>query len=160
MVGVVLVLGPDPPIGVVSRQLVYLHFENRARLLVAAGAAARPHEWLRRPGHRSAGTATGRGLRGAPARLVSPHSGDPPGRSRLQAASIAGDDGSEACADRMPDIREALRIEIARIEVAGRLAPGWTVEQPADWAMRACTSTPGLTWSSSTAGRRRITQSG
>ena len=33
----------------------------------------------------------------------------------------------------MDDIHEAFRLAVARVEGAGRLAPGWTVDAAADW---------------------------
>jgi AcrR family transcriptional regulator len=118
----------------VSRQLVYLHFENRAGILVAA---ARRHD-------RTSGFVD----RVLAARELPPVEGFEalvrawcdyipdilPVARALEGAAIGGDDGSEAWTDRMADIREALRIEVQRIEAVGRLAPGWTVEHAADWA--------------------------
>jgi AcrR family transcriptional regulator len=118
----------------VSRQLVYLHFENRAGMLVAA---ARRHD-------RTSGFVD----RVIAARELPPVEGFEalvrawcdyipdilPVARALEAAAIEGDDGSEAWMDRMADIREALRVAVERIEAAGRLAPAWTVEQAADWA--------------------------
>ena len=51
----------------------------------------------------------------------------------LEAALIAGDEGGAAWRDRMDDIHEAFRLAVARVEEAGRLAPGWTVDTAADW---------------------------
>jgi AcrR family transcriptional regulator len=118
----------------VSRQLVYLHFENRAGLLVAM---ARRHD-------RTSGF-VGRVLA---ARELPPVAGLEclvrawcdyiaeifPVARALEAAWLAADDGSAAWTDRMTDIRTALRIEIERIDACGRLAPGWTVDDAADWA--------------------------
>jgi hypothetical protein len=33
----------------------------------------------------------------------------------------------------MDDIHEAFRLAVARVQEAGRLAPGWTVDTAADW---------------------------
>jgi AcrR family transcriptional regulator len=118
----------------VSRQLVYLHFENRAGLLVAM---TRRHD-------RTSGFID----RVVEAREMPPVEGLEalvrawcdyipaifPVARALEAASIAGDDGGEAWTDRMADFHEALRIAIGRVEAARRLAPGWTVDQAADWA--------------------------
>ena len=52
----------------------------------------------------------------------------------LEAAYITGDEGGDAWRDRMTELREALRLALARIEAEGGLAPGWIAETAADWA--------------------------
>ena len=118
----------------VSRQLVYLHLENRAGILVAA---ARRHDRTSGFLDRVVATRELPPVEGFAALVRAWCDYIPdilPVARALEAAAIAGDDGTEAWADRMAEIREALRIAMARIEAAGRLAPGWTVEQAADWA--------------------------
>ena len=118
----------------VSRQLVYFHYQNRAGLLLA----------MARHQDRSSGF-----LRAvAAARDLAPVPGFEallrawcaylaeilPVARALEAAYITGDEGGDAWRDRMTELREALRLALARIEAEGRLAPGWTAETAADWA--------------------------
>jgi AcrR family transcriptional regulator len=117
----------------VSRQLVYHHFESRAGLLVAM---TRHHD-----------AASGFRKRLVATRDLEPVAGFEAGlrlwlsyvpevlhvARALEAALIAGDEGGAAWRDRMDDIHEAFRLAVARVEEAGRLAPGWTVDAAADW---------------------------
>ena len=117
----------------VSRQLVYHHFESRAGLLVAM---TRHHD-----------AASGFRKRLVATRDLEPVEGFEAGLGlwlgyvpevlhvarALEAALIAGDEGGAAWRDRMDDIREAFRLAVARVDEAGRLAPGWTVDTAADW---------------------------
>ena len=54
----------------------------------------------------------------------------------LEATYITRDEGGDAWRDRMTELREALRLALARIEAEGGLAPGWIAETAADsaWA--------------------------
>jgi AcrR family transcriptional regulator len=118
----------------VSRQLVYFHFANRAGLL---SAMAR---------HRDEAGDIFEAARAS--RRMEPVAGfehllrawcaympeiDPLTRA-LEAALLTGDDGAVAWRERFADLREALRIALARIDRLGRLADGWSVESGADWA--------------------------
>ena len=117
----------------VSRQLVYHHFDSRAGLLVAM---ARHHDG-----------ASGFRSRFVASRELAPVEGLEtllrlwlqyvpqilPVARALEAAVITGDEGGAAWRDRMDDIREAFRLAAERVDGAGRLAPGWTVERAADW---------------------------
>ena len=117
----------------VSRQLVYHHFESRAGLLVAM---TRHHD-----------AASGFRKRLVATRELEPVEGFEAGlrlwlgyvpevlhvARALEAALIAGDEGGAAWRDRMDDIHEAFRLAVARVQEAGRLAPGWTVDTAADW---------------------------
>jgi AcrR family transcriptional regulator len=117
----------------VSRQLVYHHFESRAGLLVAM---TRHHD-----------AASGFRKRLVATRDLEPVEGFEAGlrlwlgyvpevlhvARALEAALIAGDEGGAAWRDRMDDIHEAFRLAVARVDDAGRLAPGWTVDAAADW---------------------------
>jgi AcrR family transcriptional regulator len=114
----------------VSRQLVYFHFENRAGLLTAmarhrdessgfvdAVASTRelpPVEGLERL------------LRAWCAYMPTIL----PVARALEAALAGDDDGGSPWRQRMGELRAALRLAVARVE----LAPGWTVDQAADWA--------------------------
>ena len=117
----------------VSRQLVYHHFESRAGLLVAM---TRHHD-----------AASGFRKRLVATRDLEPVEGFEAGlrlwlgyvpevlhvARALEAALIAGDEGGAAWRDRMDDIHEAFRLAVARVDEAGRLAPGWTLDTAADW---------------------------
>ena len=119
----------------VSRQLVYHHFESRAGLLVAM---TRHHDAT--SGFRKRLVAT---------RDLAPVEGFEAGlrlwlsyvpevlhvARALEAALIAGDEGGAAWRDRMDDLHEAFRLAVARVDEAGRLAPGWTVDTGADWVV-------------------------
>jgi len=117
----------------VSRQLVYHHFDSRAGLLVAM---ARHHD----------GASGFRG-RFVASRELAPIEGLEtllrlwleyvpqilPVARAMEAAVITGDEGGAAWRDRMGDIREAFRLAAERVDGAGRLARGWTVDTAADW---------------------------
>ena len=117
----------------VTRQAVYLHFGNRASLLVAMA---------RRVDRTS-------GFRGvlAEARALPPVEGFDrvlrawfayvplvlPVALALEAAHVAGGDGAEAYRDRMADWRAGLRLDVERLAAAGALRPGWDVDAATDW---------------------------
>jgi AcrR family transcriptional regulator len=114
----------------VSRQLVYFHFDNRAGLLTAMAR------------HRD--QASGFVDEVAASRVMPPAEGLEhllrawcaympeivPVARALEASLVTGDDGGSAWRQRMGELRAALRIALDRVE----LAPGWTVDQAADWA--------------------------
>jgi AcrR family transcriptional regulator len=118
----------------VSRQALYLHFENRAGLLL---------EMTRRVDHRSGFIGRLAAARALPApaafrqvlRLWYHHLGEilPVARA-LEAAAVTGDDGSHAYHDRMNAWRETLRISIAALAADGLLQDDWTVARATDWA--------------------------
>ena len=117
----------------VSRQLVYVHFGNRAGLLLAMTR----HQDAR----------SGFVGRVAAARELPPVEGLErllrewltyvpeilPVARALEAAATNGDDGGAAWHDRMADLRQAFRFEVERVQRAGRLADGWTVRSASDW---------------------------
>ena len=117
----------------VSRQLLYVHFENRAGLLVAM---ARRHD-----------ARSGFAGRAAETRSLPPVAALErllrlwfaylpeilPVARALEAAAVNGDEGGVAWRDRMGDLRELFAAAVARIEGEGRLAEGWTVPAAADW---------------------------
>ena len=117
----------------VSRQLLYVHFENRAGLLVAmarrhdvrSGFAARAAE----AGSLPPVAALERLLRLWFAYLPEIL----PVARALEAAAVNGDEGGVAWRDRMGDLREMFAAAVARIEGEGRLAEGWTVPAATDW---------------------------
>jgi AcrR family transcriptional regulator len=117
----------------VSRQLLYVYFENRAGLLVAM---ARRHD-----------VRSGFAGRAAEARSLPPVAALErllrlwfaylpeilPVARALEAAAVNGDEGGVAWRDRMGDLRELFAAAVARIEGEGRLAEGWTLPAAADW---------------------------
>ena len=123
----------------VSRQLVYFHFDNRARLLtamarhrdessgfvdeVAASRALPPVEGLEHL------------LRAWCEYMPSIVSV----ARALEVSLVTGDDGGSAWRQRLGELRAALRMALGRVE----LAAGWTVDQAADWAWSRIQST---TW--------------
>jgi AcrR family transcriptional regulator len=114
----------------VSRQLVYFHFDNRAGLLTAMAR------------HRD--ESSGFVDEVAASRTMPPAEGLEhllrawceympsivPVARALEASLVTGDDGGSAWRQRMGELRAALRMALGRVE----LAPGWTVDQAADWA--------------------------
>jgi AcrR family transcriptional regulator len=117
----------------VSRQLVYFHFENRAGLLVAM---ARHHDVRSGFVERVAGTRSLPPEEGLEALLREWLDYIPeilPVARALEAAVVTGDEGGRAWRDRMDDLWEAFRIAVERVDLAGRLAEGWTVETATDW---------------------------
>ena len=117
----------------VSRQLLYVHFENRAGLLVAM---ARRHD-----------VRSGFAGRAAEARSLPPVAALErllrlwfayipeilPVARALEAAATNGDEGGVAWRDRMGDLREMFAAAVERVDQDGRLAEGWTVPSASDW---------------------------
>ena len=117
----------------VSRQLLYVYFENRAGLLVAM---ARRHD-----------VRSGFAGRAVQARSLPPVEALErllrlwfaylpeilPVARALEAAAINGDEGGLAWRDRMGDLRELFAGAVARVEGEGRLAEGWSVPAATDW---------------------------
>jgi AcrR family transcriptional regulator len=117
----------------VSRQLLYVHFENRAGLLVAM---ARRHDV--RSGFARRSTEAG-SLPPVEAlerllRLWFDYLPEilPVARA-LEAAAINGDEGGAAWRDRMGDLRELFAAAVDRVDRDGRLAEGWSVPSATDW---------------------------
>jgi AcrR family transcriptional regulator len=117
----------------VSRQLLYVHFENRAGVLVAM---ARRHD-----------VRSGFAGRVAEARSLPPVAALErllrlwfaylpeilPVARALEAAATNGDEGGVAWRDRMGDLREVFAAAVERVHQDGRLAEGWTVASATDW---------------------------
>ena len=117
----------------VSRQLLYVHFENRAGLLKAM---ARRHDV--RSGFAGGAAETGalppvaaleRLLRLWFAYLPEIL----PVARALEAAAVNGDEGGLAWRDRMGDLRELFAAAVGRVAGDGRLAAGWTTTTATDW---------------------------
>ena len=118
----------------VTRQSVYLHFGNRAGLLI---------EMVR---HRDATSATVRRMLAAAqeahveagfagfTRLWFRHvAAIQPVARAIEAASANDLDAAAAWQDRMGSLRGVLRGIVDRLADAGRLAPGWTRDEATDW---------------------------
>jgi AcrR family transcriptional regulator len=117
----------------VSRQLVYMHFGDRAGLLVAM---ARSHDETSGFIERVAATRTLPPAEGLEALLHAWFAYVPeilPVAGALQAAAATGDDAALAWRDRMEDLRNAFRVALARVSRDERLRPGWSVDAAADW---------------------------
>ena len=117
----------------VSRQLVYVHFGDRAGLLVAM---TRHHDERSGFLERVAATRTLPPAEGLEALLREWWRYIPdilPVASALYAAAGTGEDAAVAWRDRMEDLRTSFRIALARVRKDGRLARGWTVDAAADW---------------------------
>ena len=117
----------------VSRQLVYIHFGDRAGLLVAM---ARNHDEQSGFLERVAATRALPPAEGLEALLRTWFEYLPeilPVAAGLHAAAAAGDGAAAAWSDRMADLREAFRVAVARLRRDGRLTRGWTVDAAADW---------------------------
>jgi AcrR family transcriptional regulator len=117
----------------VSRQAVYLHFGNRATLLVEMAA---------RVDHTSgfhSGLAATRQLppREAFRRMLDLWFDYIPSILRvhlaLEAASLTGGDGADAYRDRMNDWHDGIRVAITRLADDGELSPSWGVDTATDW---------------------------
>jgi AcrR family transcriptional regulator len=117
----------------VSRQLVYVHFENRAGLLVAM---ARRHDVRSGFAGRAAETAALAPVAALERLLREWFAYLPeilPVARALEAAAINGDDGGAAWRDRTDGLREVLAAAVDRVQAAGCLAAGWTPAAATDW---------------------------
>ncbi len=117
----------------VSRQAVYLHFGNRATLLVEMAAR---HD--RTSGFTSQLSATRQQAPVAGFRAMLDAWFDYlPTILRvavaLEAAQLTGGDGAGAYRDRMHDWWNGIRIAIQRLADAGELSPHWDVDTATDW---------------------------
>ena len=117
----------------VSRQLLYVYFENRAGLLVAM---ARRHDVRSGFAGRAAEAGSLPPVE-ALERLLRLWFGYLPEilpvARALEAAAINGDEGGVAWRDRMGDLRELFAAAVARVDGGGRLAEGWTVPAASAW---------------------------
>ena len=117
----------------VSRQLLYVYFENRAGLLVAM---ARRHDVRSGFAGRAAETGSLPPVEALERLLRLWFAYLPeilPVARALEAAAINGDEGGVAWRDRMGDLRELFAAAVARVDGQGRLAEGWTVPAATDW---------------------------
>ena len=119
----------------VSRQLVYVHFDHRAGLLIAM---ARHNDVRTGFRERMRATRALEPIERLEATLRAWWAYLPevlPVARALEAALVAGDEGGAAWADRMNDLWDALRLCVGRVARAGRLRPGWTRDAATDWIL-------------------------
>ena len=117
----------------VSRQLVYLDFETKAGLFAAmtrwidetTGFAGRINDAVCLPTDRSLEQLVRTWLEYLPVIV--------PVASAFESAP-PHDAGRKAWDERMSELREGFRAVIARLDEAGLLKSGWTVDEAADWA--------------------------
>jgi AcrR family transcriptional regulator len=117
----------------VSRQLLYVYFENRAGLLVAM---ARRHDVRSGFAGRAAEAGSLPPVEALERLLRLWFAYLPeilPVARALEAAAVNGDEGGVAWRDRMGDLRDMFAAAVARVEGDGRLAEGWTVPAATDW---------------------------
>src|SRR5262245_34038178 len=117
----------------VSRQLLYVHFENRAGLLVAmvrrhdvrSGFAGRVAEAGSLPPVEAVERLLRLWFAYVPEIL--------PVARALEAAATIGDEGGVAWRDRMGGLWEVVAAAVDRVERDGRLADGWSAATATDW---------------------------
>ena len=117
----------------VSRQLLYVHFENRAGLLKAM---ARRHDVRSGFAGRAAETGSLPPVAALERLLRLWFAYLPeilPVARALEAAAVNGDEGGLAWRDRMDDLRELFAAAVDRVAGDGRLAAGWTRASATDW---------------------------
>jgi AcrR family transcriptional regulator len=117
----------------VSRQLLYVHFEHRAGLLVAM---ARRHDARSGFAGRAAEAGSLPPVEALERLLRLWFAYLPeilPVARALEAAAVNGDEGGVAWRDRMGDLHALFAAAVERVHRDGRLAEGWTVAAAADW---------------------------
>jgi AcrR family transcriptional regulator len=117
----------------VSRQAVYLHFGNRATLLVEMTARFDRQSGFRR---RLAATRKLDPWEGFLGMLDAWFDYVPrilPVHLALEAAALTGGDGAQAYRDRMTDWHSGIQVAVGRLADAGMLVHGFDVERATDW---------------------------
>ena len=110
----------------VSRQLVYVHFSNRAGLLVAMARHQDSRSGFRGARWRPASSSPCRRLEELLRAWLAYVPEILPVVNELEAAVITGGEAADAWRDRMGELHEAFRLAIERIAGAGALADGWS----------------------------------
>ena len=110
----------------VSRQLVYFHYGNRAGLLTAMARHRDESSGFVDEVAASRAMPPAEGLE----HLLRAWCDYMPTIAPVARAIEVSDDGGSAWRQRMGELRVALRRAVERVE----LAPGWTVDEAADWA--------------------------
>ncbi len=117
----------------VSRQAVYLNFDNRAGLLLAmarradeaSGFVARIAATRELPARERFVATLNAWLAHLPEIL--------PVARALEAATITGDEGAAVYHERMEQWRRAVGSAVRALAAAGELQSGWTPEEATDW---------------------------
>jgi AcrR family transcriptional regulator len=117
----------------VSRQLVYVHFENRAGLLVAMARRHDVHSGFAGRTAQAAALAPVAALERLLREWFAYLPEILPVARALEAAAINGDDGGAAWRDRTGGLREVLAAAVDWVASDGRLAEGWTPATATDW---------------------------
>lgn len=117
----------------VSRQAVYLHFGNKATLLVAMAARVDHASGFRRKLARAQARPPVEGFRALLDAWFGYLPTILPVALALEASWLSGGDGAEAYRDRMEDWRAGIRLAVQRLDDSGRLNPGWSVDAATDW---------------------------
>lgn len=117
----------------VTRQAVYLHFANRATLLVAMARRVDETSGFRRHVRDAQDLPPLKGFR----RLLEHWFDYLPTiidvALALEAAHLTNGDGSEAYRDRMQDWWTGIRRAMGRLVAVNALTPGWTADRATDW---------------------------
>jgi AcrR family transcriptional regulator len=117
----------------VSRQAVYLHFGNRATLLVDMAARIDHTSGFRRQLAATRRLPAREGLRRLLRAWFDYIPTILPVHLALEAAWLTGGDGAAAYRDRMEDWRAGIEIAVQRLEHEGALADGWSPKTATDW---------------------------
>lgn len=117
----------------VSRQAVYLHFENRAGLLVAMARRRDVSSGLMDRLQSLRSKQPEDALQGLLEAWFDYVPDILPIARALEAASITGAEGAEAWRDRMDALRATIGEAVLALEAAGKLSREWDASRAADW---------------------------
>jgi AcrR family transcriptional regulator len=117
----------------VSRQAVYLHFRNRATLLVEMAARFDETSGFRARLAQTRRAAPREGLRQMLDAWFEYVPTILPVHLALESAWLTGGDGAGAYRDRMDDWHRAIRVATRRLAKEGSLAADWSVDSATDW---------------------------
>jgi AcrR family transcriptional regulator len=116
-----------------SRQAVYLHFPNRAALLMAAVRHFDDRHEDREGGRQRLNLPPVEAFEAALRYWLDYLPRVLAVATALEAAALVEDEGAAAWHDRMRHRREALRPFVGSLATHGFLAPSWTVDRATDW---------------------------